>query len=70
MEDAPVKLEIITRSAEKGLGTVVMSKDYYLVRVLNQLDNIQHYELFSENPMERFLEETTAILTEMMEKGV
>ena len=62
------RTDIIIKPANKGLATVVMSKDDYLTTVMSHLDNKQFYEKLSENPTERFSEDIRSILKEMAEK--
>ena len=47
-----------------------MSRDDYLVRVMQHLNNTQFYEKLSEDPTERFSEEITDYLTGMFERNV
>ena len=62
--------DIIIKPANKGLATVAMSKDNYLIRVMSHLNNTQFCEKLSEDPTERFSEEITSSLREMHERRV
>ena len=56
------RTDIVIKPADKGSATVVMSKDDYLTRVMDHLDNTQFYEKLSDDPKERFSEEITSLI--------
>ena len=59
------RTDIIIKPADWGLATVGMSKDDYLTRVMNHLNNTQFYEKLSDDPTERFSEQITSLLKVM-----
>ena len=60
--------DIVIKPADKGSATVVMSRDDYLTRVMDHLNNTQFYEKLADDLMEWFSEEVTSFLTEMVER--
>ena len=64
------RTDIVIKPADKGSATVVMSKDDYLSRVMDHLNNTHFYEKLSDDPTERFTEEITSLLEEMKDKKV
>ena len=60
------RTDIIIKKADKGLATVVMSRENYVREVMRQLENEQHYLKLSEDPTGLFAEEIkiTSILAE------
>ena len=59
--------DIVIKPADKGLATVIMSKDDYLARVMSHLNNTQFYEKLAEDPTEQFSKEVTNYLSGMFE---
>ena len=64
------RTDIVIKPVDKGSATVVMSKDDYLTRVMDHLNNTQFYEKLSDDATEWFSEEITSLLEEMREKRV
>ena len=65
MSSLRTRNDIIIKRAEKGSATVVMSKEDYMTKVMQYLNNEQHHHKLDEDPTEQYAQEIT-FLTNMV----
>ena len=58
--------DIIVKQADKGSATVVMSKEDYMTKVMQHLNKEQHYRKLDEDRAEKYVQEITTFLTDMV----
>ena len=56
------------KPADKGSATVVMSRQDYLMKVMQHLDNRDFYERLEDDLTNQFAKETTSLLIYMMDR--
>ena len=59
------RTDIIIKKADKGLATVVMSHEDYISKVMQHLNDEQHYKKLQEDPNELFSRHIKSFLQEM-----
>ena len=62
------RADIVSKPADKGSATVVMSRQDCLTKVISQ--NEEFYLKLDEEPMSRYAEEVACILAEMTDRQV
>ena len=60
-----LRTDIVIKRADKGSATVVMSREDYISKVMNHLDNREHYQLLDDDPTADFSREIKNVLTDM-----
>ena len=58
------------KPADKGSATVVMSRQDYLMKVMQHLDNRDFYERLDEDLTNQFAEAVTSLLIDMMDRQI
>ena len=62
--------DIIVKQADKGSASVVMLKEDYMTKVMQHLNNEQHYRKLDEDPTEQYSQEITTFLRDMVNRQV
>ena len=70
MSSLRTRNDIIVKRADKGSATVVMSKEDYMTKVMQHLNNEQHYRELNEDPTDQYTQEITTSLTDMVNHQV
>ena len=61
---------MVIKPADKGSAMVIISKEDYLIKIMDHLDNTRFYKKFNEDPTEWFLEETTTVLANIRSRDI
>ena len=62
------RTDIVIKKADKGSATVVMSRDDYISKVRDHLDNENYYQKLNDDPTERFSSEIRDFLLDMVSR--
>ena len=62
------RTDIIIKQADKGSATVVMSREDYVSKAMDHLDNTDYYQKLGEDPTKMFSEEVEQFLKGMVDR--